>query len=1578
MTAEAPARKPRLFLIALIILVCLLLFAVAAVYFLPHFLPMDTIRGLARDNVRKTTGMDLDFRSLAFSWTGGVVLEGITLSPPAEEGETAEPLATFDEVRADVALTPLLSGKIIVNNVTVNDFSIRVKRDINGKMNLPDFSAINIDEEAEVAEIPVTTVETTETGDVVPKDDVFLAMIPAIELSVVELNRGTFSYDDVPANIKAEAGLDFFKLEGGKLEDPFNFSGRLVPFPSTVEKGGINFSGMVNMVKDLNFNPNGAANLQIALETLPLADYAAKFGLESLLPSGDLAGLININYEERNCRLETRDLRITDVRIGLDGKIIDIPDSNLVAAADYDYTPDRLSISELTLDNSLIQAGGQGVIGDIQQVVEGGLPFGEVNFNGAFNVPAVLSFGSTFVPELNEFSNITGDAGFTGKWALRKSEDNPNVLATSLSVNLNEGAIAITDIVPGISASTNFGGITANVNAKFAEPLEATANVTLTNVPLTISVQEIDSPITASVQGGAAVQYGPGVLLAELRLQDSRINVPQNQWSGALQIVNPELRVVADLEKDVVDISAASMTINDSIKTGIKAGRITGILAGTPQGNLDAELSMLFEAAKDIVQPLVPAQLGQLSGSLRANVRTVFSGSKAELGMSAEVDGLKAMYDDPELKIGLESTKSTVGLTGGINLDNPNSINLTMLKIGNSGLIAQMADADGGAVAARLGEMAAQFAGVFDADTMQVALSNLHAQSNGLSATANNKGGQTATLTSGPWMIRSAATAEEPLFIRLNGAGDFNLREVEAGIENLNFAYVRDGQPDESAIGTMQLKVVADGTLFGTPDATTPAQINLRRLDFRANPVAAQARGTVRLDNQTLAVEYAARFAPSRIKSLLSYLEIPPELITEAEVSGRLSWDGTQVVSAGLAKGSLQFTAGEISPFSASHDLTAAYSPAEEALQVEIRGLSGGVANSNGDAIVTLNAQPSSLNLSSRGAQGFIDLRVNGAAAATRHMALGFASLIPELNSIANMLQTTQADGIFNTWVQVQGQDNRAAILKIGGIWQGAAVTMNGQTFLAEPARLGASIEGEYVYGEKRLNVSKLSFNSDTAQIRAEGNATAVLVGATSGEFGLSGVSTSLRFAMGDLTRVATVFPGIIPGDMGLTGAIEGQFSAAGDTSNLKVQEGIVRLTGIQAQPGGLNLNIPQGNATFGGVFSLNPIGTYAEDGSGFVPLRMFNITGGSASLSGAQVEGRNVTDLSARAQLNNGVFALESARLVLSGQPQGTLTASGTVDFNNSVPAVSLNFSAVSLPLAQLSAELADFVVIDSGYVNIPANTGSTASIAFAGLSEQAILSTLRAQNLSFATGPVRLNTGPKINAELDRARLLLRQEAKGDNSEDRIFTFQSISGTIEAGGNGVIHFPQGSPIRVIGDNTGDFAIYGTVSANRMIDLEAMVAGKLEKILTFSLPSIIPNLRQQSADQQNQFMTRMNQNAANGHYKLRISGSFDALQISGIGELVARIITDIPLAAPFAVIGGVLNLGKDLPGAVLNAPANITQGIGGVLGAIGGAVTGSGSQQQNQQQQQDGSQQEEEELQPQQLIPNLLRGFRR
>ena len=95
--------------------------------------------------------------------------------------------------------------------------------------------------------------------------------------------------------------------------------------------------------------------------------------------------------------------------------------------------------------------------------------------------------------------------------------------------------------------------------------------------------------------------------------------------------------------------------------------------------------------------------------------------------------------------------------------------------------------------------------------------------------------------------------------------------------------------------------------------------------------------------------------------------------------------------------------------------------------------------------------------------------------------------------------------------------------------------------------------------------------------------------------------------------------------------------------------------------------------------------------------------------------------------------------------------------------------------------------------------------------------------------------------------------------------------------------------------------------------------------------------MRQQSEEDQGQFFRRLNQNAAAGNYKVRVSGPLDNPAISGIPELIARIIADITLAAPFAVVGGLVNLGKDAPGALINAPRNVGRGIGNMLGNLTG-----------------------------------------
>ncbi len=68
LTVDMPTKKPRGFRIALIIMAVLLILFVCTIVFLPHFLPIGTIRNIAQSQARELAGVHLDFANLRFGW----------------------------------------------------------------------------------------------------------------------------------------------------------------------------------------------------------------------------------------------------------------------------------------------------------------------------------------------------------------------------------------------------------------------------------------------------------------------------------------------------------------------------------------------------------------------------------------------------------------------------------------------------------------------------------------------------------------------------------------------------------------------------------------------------------------------------------------------------------------------------------------------------------------------------------------------------------------------------------------------------------------------------------------------------------------------------------------------------------------------------------------------------------------------------------------------------------------------------------------------------------------------------------------------------------------------------------------------------------------------------------------------------------------------------------------------------------------------------------------------------------------------------------------------------------------------
>ena len=450
-----PTRKPRAFRIALLILLFLLILCAAAIYFLPYFLPVDTIRSLASEKTRSATGMDLDFHSLEFSWSGGLVVEGISLSPPAaaDSSEKPQPLATVDKVLVDVAWSPLFSGRIVVKQVEVNGFSVRVTRDAEGKLSIPDIPVSNLPAVDFPVAAPTAQAKPAGSGNAA------MAFIPAIEIRHVELNRGSFSFVDETFPFEAEAGLEFLRIDGSTLDQPFQIAGRMAPYPSTVERGAIDFTGSIRFVKDLAFDPEGEAALDLVITDLPLAEYAAKFALGPFLPAGRFEGTVKLAYQNGVGRAEMEAMALTGVEIGLgDGQNLRLPDTVMAMTAAFDPNVDRIDIGGLSVSNSIQKISGSGWIAGIMEAAEGNIPFGEFDFSGVADLGATAGLLEKLLPSEVDLPAATGEVGFTGKLGMPRT-GNGDPLSPALAVDFTSGKVSATDVVPGVSVDVALGGV---------------------------------------------------------------------------------------------------------------------------------------------------------------------------------------------------------------------------------------------------------------------------------------------------------------------------------------------------------------------------------------------------------------------------------------------------------------------------------------------------------------------------------------------------------------------------------------------------------------------------------------------------------------------------------------------------------------------------------------------------------------------------------------------------------------------------------------------------------------------------------------------------------------------------------------------------------------------------------------------------------------------------------------------------------------------------------------------------------------------------------------------------------------
>lgn len=1515
--AEQKPHKPKGFKIALIALAAFFVLFALVLYLLPHFLPIGTIRSIAKTKAREMAGLDVEFGNLRFGWNGNVVIDDLALAPLAPDGTPGEPLLTVKETRTNIALIPLLSGKAIVNSFTMDGFVLKLRREADGNLNLPDVSKLAVADSSQpsVASRPATAARRTRIPLAAAAVNGAAAdNLPPIELHQINLKNGILSYVDLPADLDLDVGLDFLRIDGKTLEDPFHFSGRLIPYPHAINLGDLPFSGHAALLKNGAFNPDGEASLEMDVKALSLHEMAQKFGFGDIVPSAQANGLIKAAYKNRKAAVTIPELRFANAILGIDGgKTLTLPDTMASLNAVFDPKPGTVQLGDLSLTNNLAALRATGRIDGINDIAHGVTPAAALDFSGVADFAGTSQYlsGQGFLPQ--GLPELDGKSTFVGKASLPPQSG--GALAPSLSLDFNDGSVQAVDHGSGLVASLELKGVGLKAAANLAAETTVNAAVNFTGVPASVLLPAFGSqPVNGVLNGGAALDHSPQASRVELRLENAQAAIPPTPWCAAANVRDADARIIADLNNDIVEIHTLKATVNNVLQGGVVSGRFTGLMAGNPSGQADAEISGLMDHVKQFLSPVFPhAAIPTVNGDLRGSLRVRMEGRNAEALLKTEVDNTHLVLNivPGQSQAEVQTPKATLAVLASLNIDAPGKISINSLEADGENATLRYSDVDGSSFQGQTGKALVKAAGHLDTDNNAGQLTALNLDINGVQLALGQSGQQVASLSSGILRI-IAASPDHALILPLEGKGEFNFPNVNLGIDNLLFQF----GDEHSNFGNVRGRFAVDGYI----GQEKRQLINLRAVSLSATPIAINSRGQFDLGSGALLAEYAARVAPAAMSSLLGYLGLPPALLTDAAVTGTVSYNGSVISSKGSTQGQLRTGGNESNPFELAHDLSAAWNPGDRSLALEIRRLDGNVKTQAGEAVATIKAQQSRLLLSRAASKGLLDIRFNGSAGPTRHLALGIAGLFPNMGSLANTLHATQVGGVYNAWLQVQAKDANTLGVKAGTVWQGAALAMNGAPYLSEAAKISASIEGEYGYQSNQARLSQLLFRSESGLMQADGSAVVQLTADQNHvPTGVAHLETDLKFVMADIRKAAMVLPSIIPTDLGLSGRIDGTLRAGGNANDITIQTGVVRFSNFTAAPSPtLEITIPNGQANFGGNINLHM--SSRPLGHPWDILRQLNIMNGQASLTGMHAYGKAVNEFSTTFQLENGLATLRSARVTIGDGSEGSIMLSGTADFNRPDPAVNVRLALQHIPLHEFNSEITDYLQVKSGVLNIPGQNGQSAGIAFAGFDKDQILRTIRLDNFTIGTGRVEMETGPVLNVELDKARMIMKQNTT-DNRTRRI-TFSSITGTFLAAGDGVIHMPQEQPLTLTGEDTADFRAFGSVFANHTMDVRVMIAGKIENLIGFTIPNLIPGLSSTTTNITNRLMASMNESAAKGKYGVQVRGPLVSPDISGISALAGQFIADILKSG---LVDGLLgSLGKDLP-----------SGVGGIVGDL-------------------------------------------
>ena len=233
-----PPRKSRLGRVLLWMLAFVVIVAGSLAGAVYYFTPAELVRNQLVQQIKAQTGRELTIAgtpSLTFYPSVGVSLPRVSLSPPP--GMAGGPMMRADRIVVSVAVAPLLTQKIVVNEVQLRRPIIDLRVDRSGRRSW-DFAALRAKygQRTRLAQIPSSlgAVATDANDATVIAPAALLAAQPSsgavgdLEIRSVRITQGLVQYlDETTGDGQLVSDVNVV-IDGQKLSDPMALKGNLV------------------------------------------------------------------------------------------------------------------------------------------------------------------------------------------------------------------------------------------------------------------------------------------------------------------------------------------------------------------------------------------------------------------------------------------------------------------------------------------------------------------------------------------------------------------------------------------------------------------------------------------------------------------------------------------------------------------------------------------------------------------------------------------------------------------------------------------------------------------------------------------------------------------------------------------------------------------------------------------------------------------------------------------------------------------------------------------------------------------------------------------------------------------------------------------------------------------------------------------------------------------------------------------------------------------------------------------------------------------------------------------------------